>query len=261
MTSSYITVRERSDMNYKEVNEWLGKRDSRQYSRICRVFRVEDDTLDVQLHSTVIARMQSTGAVELNTGGWRTPITKRYMNDFISPWNLYQEQSVWYLVFHGEIKSPHPYVDHVRVYSSGKIVYPTAYIPNVAKQQRRSREIARYAREFARKVVSGEIPAPGPGDCFDCYLVTEKGISLGDVTETVDHLLSHIGERYYVPSLLANAIAEYPIGPMFQAAITAAWSGNHGMAWVFERTGDLAAKQIASSIRRYLHRRLDGKEV
>jgi hypothetical protein len=55
-------------------------------------------------------------------------------------------------------------------------------------------------------IENGELELPSGGDCWHCSMVTEDGESLGDATGDIDHIVSHIAEDYYVPSLLFNAL-------------------------------------------------------
>ena len=66
-----------------------------------------------------------------------------------------------------------------------------------------------------KKIEAGELPAPSGGDCWCCSMKNEKGICLGDLSDNNQHLLDHMKERYYVPSLLVNAIKEKGYNPSF----------------------------------------------
>ena len=64
------------------------------------------------------------------------------------------------------------------------------------------------------------MPMPGEGDCWYCGMHRADGTPLGDAMDTLhsdgsltieeahDHLLSHMSEKYYVPSLAVNALRE-----------------------------------------------------
>ncbi|MBT9176522.1 MAG: hypothetical protein DDT20_00841 [Firmicutes bacterium] len=69
------------------------------------------------------------------------------------------------------------------------------------EQQLRAK-IDRFAAEYVRQLFAGKIDAPGPSDCWGCYLVADTGEHpLGS-----DCVLGHIEEKYYVPSLLLRAL-------------------------------------------------------
>jgi len=51
-------------------------------------------------------------------------------------------------------------------------------------------------------------------------MYTQEGESLGDTTAD-NHLLSHIEEKYYVPSLLTNAMKEHAMGILIHDDILA----------------------------------------
>ncbi len=65
------------------------------------------------------------------------------------------------------------------------------------------KRVRAYAAGFEAAWIAGEIGAPGAGDCFFCSMVdTTTGEPITDHT----HVLSHLDEGYYVPSLLWHAI-------------------------------------------------------
>jgi hypothetical protein len=94
------------------------------------------------------------------------------------------------------------------------------------KDLKLKKQVRKYAAGFMDKLEAGEVPAPGPGDCWYCGLRKPSGASMGEEMDTLhsdgsmtverntDHILSHIGlgepveerEVYYVPSLLQRAL-------------------------------------------------------
>ena len=60
---------------------------------------------------------------------------------------------------------------------------------------------ANFAKEFTRKFADGEIEPPNGGDCFFCSMFERaSGGRCGP------HVAGHVAEKYFVPSLLANAV-------------------------------------------------------
>ena len=61
----------------------------------------EDGTIEIQYHNTVVAKRTPTGDVVLNSGGWRTPTTKKRINaalfEWACGWRVYQTNFQWYL--------------------------------------------------------------------------------------------------------------------------------------------------------------------
>lgn len=60
----------------------------------------------VTLHGTPIVKVHSSGAVTLNSGGWRTSTTKTRINQVANEWNLgfsvYQRNFDWYITIGGQ---------------------------------------------------------------------------------------------------------------------------------------------------------------
>ena len=80
------------------------------------------------------------------------------------------------------------------------------------------RSIKQYATKFAKAVAARQVGQPGAGDCMHCHWQAE-GKALGDALNDTDHLLSHIEEDYFVPSLLWNALREVSHAPMEESLL------------------------------------------
>ena len=82
------------------------------------------------------------------------------------------------------------------------------------------KRIDKYVNGFIVELKKGTMPMPSGGDCWYCSLRTDGGVPMGDSMQTLHsdgsltrevniyHLLSHMSERYYVPSLAVNALRE-----------------------------------------------------
>ena len=61
----------------------------------------DDGSIDIQYHSTVVARRTAEGTVIINPGGWYTQTTKKRINDALDEWahgwRVYQKDFQWYL--------------------------------------------------------------------------------------------------------------------------------------------------------------------
>ena len=75
----------------------------------------------VRLHGTpVVEYSAQSGVLVLNSGGWRTPTTKRRINEVANEWGLgfyvYQKNHEWYIKSDAWIgKEPIPFYDGVRL--------------------------------------------------------------------------------------------------------------------------------------------------
>ena len=90
-----------------------------------------------------------------------------------------------------------------------------------AKVAKMKKRIDKYVNGFIEAMKAGKVSMPGAGDCWYCGMYrADTGQPLGDAMDTLhgdgslsieeahDHLLSHMSERYYVPSLAVNALRE-----------------------------------------------------
>lgn len=68
------------------------------------------------------------------------------------------------------------------------------------------KSIRLYVDRFYRTLKKDGIDVPSAGDCWECAMVTNTGETLGDAGGTHNHLLYHMEENYFVPSLLVNAV-------------------------------------------------------
>lgn len=193
------------------LNGQLKKRASKKLDRNTYAQRREDGGVDIRLYDTIIASYAQDGTITLNSGGWRTATTKSRIDNYIpNCFRLMQENSIWY------VQKSHPGIPwrewRKYPFSDGMTIGPMGGIhtDNSAdkKSIRLKKKINAYIDGFMVQLKAHKIPAPSGGDCWYCCIRTEDGKSLGDASGYSDHLLSHIEDQYYVPSLLMNAIKE-----------------------------------------------------
>jgi len=210
-----------------------------------------NDTVVMRLVDTPIIGWRPNGDIQINTNLWRTRTTKRRFNDYLpSEWYVYSRQGIWY-IRHGDWDNGTTYVfaDNMTLHPDGT-VRGAATLEETEKLKALPRQINVYAKGFVDALAAGEIAEPSAGDCWHCSMKSQTGKTLGDEVGTGDHLRSHIEEGYYVPSLLANAIAAYPVSIWATSVIGVLWSGGPN------RIDELAKKQVYRSIRLYLRRKL-----
>jgi hypothetical protein len=110
-----------------------------------------------------------------------------------------------------------PFYDGIRVDSEGYAPRVRQEGPSPAKLRRHEaavkkmkKRIEKYLDGYIKALVKG-MPMPGNGDCWYCLLRdTKTGETWGDMGNH-DHLLSHMEDRYYVPTLAVNALREKPV--------------------------------------------------
>lgn len=201
--------------------------------------------VSVQLYDTVIAHLYPDGSVKLFTGGWRTQTTIRWIEEIIAAnfgtsvrWDIMKPQRSMSIVLWNlngklvlnkrtEISDPRkdwdeegryydeksaqvPFVEGITIGPRGGIHKPKGRTAKRAaaetkRKDKLATDIKAYAEEFVKALVRNKVPRPGAGDCFYCQMkVTD--FDTGETSTSADHLLNHVKERYFVPSLLATAL-------------------------------------------------------
>lgn len=122
------------------------------------------------------------------------------------------------------------------------------------------KKILEYSKSYAKALFDGELEAPSGADCWACYMETADGESLGDVTGN-DHLLSHIEEDYFVPTLLSRAAFKHPeyVSPFLAEMIHNLWYKGGGLLVGLARLRPLMERQAKTLIRHYLRKQLGMK--
>jgi hypothetical protein len=73
-------------------------REARKIGNNTTLERIDADRIGVRLHSTYVVLFHRSGAVSLNSGGWRSVITKERINRYLAPGlGLFQERGLWYV--------------------------------------------------------------------------------------------------------------------------------------------------------------------
>ena len=121
-----------------------------------------------------------------------------------------------------------PFYDGITVDSDGYAPRVRKDGPSPAKLRRHEAKIAKmkkridkYVDGFIAELKKGTLSMPGGGDCWYCGMYrADTGQPLGDAMDTLhgdgrltveeahDHLIQHMKDRYYVPSLAVNALRE-----------------------------------------------------
>jgi hypothetical protein len=241
-------------MNYTQAHEKLGKRGSKKLGRNTYLHRhALGIDICVKLHGTDVLTFKPDGSVVYNTGGWRTNTTKDRMNSYgADGFYIWQDKGVWSL---GRAKGPRKlYKDGIIITKRGRIIGGGTLRESKAALRLKKR-VNDYCRAFALALVDGKVPAPGAGDCFYCHMVEVKsGNPLGDTTGNHKHIMSHVNESYFVPSLLQHAVTaqDAPISIMAKSCIGDIWAGKPIMGGL----AGLVLGQVEKSLRKYIKQRL-----
>ena len=168
-----------------------------------------DGTKVIRFHHTDIMEFPKKGGVVLNTGGWKTVTTKARMNEFQSECAIIQDRGLWYLALALDTWNKDawiPFFDGIKI-KDNAVVNPRKRAH--AKEEFLLKQINAYCAEMKKMET---LPMPDGGDCFYCSMQTEDGKSLGEASGNLDHLESHLQEKYIHGSLIWNAMkwAGYP---------------------------------------------------
>ena len=185
-------------MNYTEAKTLLSRgRNGRRKVGNNTYLHAVDDGIAVQLHATNVVIIHPDNTYTLNTGGWYTVTTKARINDF-SPARVYSDKGIWYV-------DDVPFQNNMKVDSNGKPTEPITDATNYAANKRRlDRMVSTYISGFSYHCFENGLQPPSGGDCWGCHFTSETS----NDPMGLDHLLQHMEENYYVPSLLWNAICQ-----------------------------------------------------
>jgi len=164
-----------------------------------RLFKRGNDYA-VRLHDTDVVTIHDDDTYTLNTGGWRTVTTKERINRF-SPASVYTDRKVW--LVGGSL-----FEDGMKVGSGGSALDHKDPAEGFALQRELDKLVRNYINGFCKLIESKELKDPSGGDCWCCSMFDQKW----GRDASVDHLFSHFEDKYYVPSLLVNALKERGYG-------------------------------------------------
>jgi len=196
--------------SYIDLDQYLAKgknKNDRPLANNTRVVRLSDSSIGIKLHNTIILTFFANDWIQFNTGGWKTITTRERMNRYQNICRLYTKKRIWYLLLD---KKEYLYQDGIVLDANEMKVYPGMDIleelppinaHTTKKQLGLKKQIDQYCNRFVEEFVNDRVPAPSGADCWYC--------SIFSTVNNSDHLLMHIEENYYVPSLLFNAITQF----------------------------------------------------
>ncbi len=194
--------------NYKSAKAFLEKgrdKTSRPVAWKTRLNLHDNGDITLRYHKTDVVTYHPDGSISLDSGGWKTQTTKRRINDY-TDMRIFPDKGVWYVCkdatnWHWKAgEGDLVFQDEMRVFQDWKVQY--LYKPPDAKEIVKLRKsISKYARNFAENLPG--LGLPDSGDCWFCYMQFD-----GEETTNTSHLLSHIEDGYFVPSLAFRAMKE-----------------------------------------------------
>ncbi len=210
-----------------------------------------DGYMAVRLHNTDVVDIYLDKLV-LRTGGWMTNTTKERINRYLPVgWSLYTDRRIWYLSYfkgYGEeitktrkrkvygamvaglwvsyntpyweeyehtyqpdLRDVWQFKDGISIHSDGR-VYDFERSPT--KMKNRSKAVKEFATEYLAKLSEGRMEAPSNSDCWYClFKEVGTGRPMGDLSQS-DHMVQHLADEYYVPSIIMNALDELGGSPI-----------------------------------------------
>lgn len=219
--------------------------------------RLENDAIVVKYHNSDIVTLQPD-KVALNSCGWMTSTTKARLNWFIpQPYRVSQINKVWYVWDYRTRKNASLFYDGMGFsYNMTKEMWVIDSPVDSTDPDRLARQASRYVAAFANAFVRGRINNPDGGDCWYCYLQSE-GVTLGDKINN-DHILAHVKENYFVPSLLYRAIVDSPnhLCALSRSSLSQVWNEWRKVPTLNVWEREILERDIRTCLKRYVYQRL-----
>ena len=160
-----------------------------------RVIHCGSGDIGVCLHNTTVVKFSPNGLIRLDSGGRRTFTTRNRINGCVPFGRIRQKEFVWY---YGVGTETWVFADGMTLWER-EVVYGADLFTPTSKRDPFLNKVKGFARGFVAALRSGEIGPPDLGDCLFCRTWLAGGS---------DHLVSHVAESYYVPSLVVRILDE-----------------------------------------------------
>lgn len=247
----------KSIKSFEQATEYLGNRNERPLANNTRIERVADDMIAIKYHGHAVVTFLPQETI-FSSCGWMTLTTKERINwSLPTGFRVYQECSVWYLMDTGESwdwQNAKRYIfqDGITIHADRSV---TGNAPELIQDDTKKtiKRIHKFVEGYIKALLNGDVPAPGAGDCWYCSMVTTNGESLGDATNNNEHILSHMEESYFVPSMLTNAEKfNHRFCMLSKDGIARIWQGESISEW----QQSVVARDVKSSLTNYLKHEL-----
>lgn len=183
-------------MNYQTAKDTIKNRDSKKLGNNTYLLPA-GDAFAVRLHQTDVVLIHADGTYTLNSGGWQTPTTKDRINEY-TPARLHQAKGLWYN------RDGSLFYDGMTIDAAGHPLQPRRADDTEKIKRQVDREVSAYIKGFIQDAKENGLKDPSSGDCWFCSMRTADGKTMG--AGDVHHIIEHFKEKYYVPSLLWNAL-------------------------------------------------------
>lgn len=239
---------------YDKLLAALANKPSKKIAHATIVWK-EGEKLTVRFHETDILILAPNGTIQVNSGGWRTPITKGRVREFGSVL-IHSYEGIWFVK--GKKGALSHYYDGMVFDEKGLPVDPRIepFKSVMSRKHALDRASRTYRKGFMKALKSqvdadGAFRRPSSGDCWYCHLFGDPG---------VDHVLRHMEQDYFVPSLLFNAFLEHASETSWQSGRPSKEKAQKtaGLRWQMserELQHDSWSWQVEVTLRRYFSKR------
>jgi len=162
---------------------------------------------------------------------------------------LITERGVWYIVentngyYWDKNNTRLRFQDGIIITAKGKVINFAKDIPKADK------DIKRRVKDYAQLCADAvPLDKPDGGDCWYCYMATDKGQSLGNAIKNVDHLKQHMKDKYIVPSLVYRALEQYYNAKM------AFWQAFKDTGYPEDTDREFGKQAVKKAVYRYIMR-------
>lgn len=229
-----------------------------------------DNSIAVRYHFTnIVTFCADHQSIILNTNGWNTLTTRRKMNQHLpGEVRVWSDKGVMKVGVKGETYIYNGPLTLTALADGSWEVKGAADEAFVKEQAKLSKAIIKYADGYTKALLAGKVEAPGAGDCWLCSRPSSVKFSHATIVDnqmvvedgpasTTDHLLSHLEEKYYVPTLLWNAMDGVGASQYvrYMVAVLMHMPGSEGRELHTSELG-YVQRDIPGIIRRYLRREL-----
>ena len=238
-------------MDYKEAKEILdakhGDKNSKKIANNTYLKRYDNGNIAVRLHKTDIILFKPNGAIELNSGGWKTVTTKARMNEFLpQQYGIHQEKGVWYVSLNSNYSKDLIFKDGLVLTSRTKPMNHKLIATREKRTKRETEHIRKYAKRFVDALFEGKVPAPSGGDCWGCSMTYDKD------RKDPEHFKKHLTEMYFVPTLLYHALEETGESDFVKSVVGTIWHGGTPSDYEI----GIARERIENAIVKFMKRKI-----
>jgi hypothetical protein len=201
-------------MTYKEAKALHGRaRNIEKPLKHMTTLRQTVDGFCIKYWDTDVVTIHEDGSTyTLRSGGFHTQTTKERINEYSSA-IIVQDKGLWYLTYQDFVPLGRIlFEEGMKVDQYGLLVgKPTKGFQTATEYAKKhvDKLVRKYIKGFVGHVMEHGLEDPSGGDCWGCHFQDQNG---SPDPMGISHYFNHFEEKYYVPSLLWNAIREagYP---------------------------------------------------